>query len=270
MMWGLRFGYWRGAEPDTLARRYYGASPMPRATLQIFAKPPLPGLVKTRLAATIGDDAAAAVYRDLVLRTLGIAVSARRAGIVRDLELWIAPDADPGPLATWGEQLQCALRSQRGANLGERMRNALQSSLVAGSPALLIGTDVPAFDIPYLARAAAALQANDAVVGPAEDGGYVLIGLAREVEAFDGIRWGTPDVMAETRAKLAAAGIGWPSCRRCGTSIPARILRVGRRSAAAKCAPSRRRSPDRSCASAERRVRLTSEIGPDNLASQSS
>ena len=183
---------------------------MPRATLQIFAKPPLPGLVKTRLAATIGDDAAAAVYRDLVLRTLGIAASARRAGIVRDLELWIAPDAAPRTARDLGRAAaECALRSQRGANLGERMRNALQSSLAAGSPALLIGTDVPAFDIPYLARAAAALQANDAVVGPAEDGGYVLIGLAREVEAFDGIRWGTPDVMAQTRAKLAAAGIGW-------------------------------------------------------------
>lgn len=208
-MWALRFAYWRGADPGALARRYYGVDAAPRATLQVFAKPPLPGLVKTRLAATIGDEAAAAVYRDLVLRTLGVAVAARRAGIVRDVELWVAPDAEPGLLATWGEQLGIALRNQRGTNLGERMRNALQSSLAAGSPAILIGTDVPGFDIAYLARAAAMLQANDVVVAPSEDGGYVLIGLARDVEAFDGVRWSTPDVMTQTRAKLAAAGVRW-------------------------------------------------------------
>ena len=89
------------------------------------------------------------------------------------------------------------------------MRNALQSSLAEGSPALLIGTDVPGFDIAYLARAAAALQSNDAVVGPAEDGGYVLVGLARDVDAFGGVQWSTPEVMAQTRAKLAAAGVRW-------------------------------------------------------------
>jgi len=205
----LRFAYWRGAKPTALARRYYGIDAAPHATLQIFAKTPLPGLVKTRLAATIGNDAAVAVYRDLVLRTLGVAASARRAGIVRDVELWVAPDAPPGPLANWSEQLGIAMRSQRGANLGERMRNALQSSLAAGSPALLIGTDVPGFDVAYLARAAAALLANDAVIGPAEDGGYVLVGLARDIDLFDGVRWSTPEVMTQTRAKLAAAGIGW-------------------------------------------------------------
>ena len=145
-----------------------------RANLQIFAKPPLPGLVKTRLAATLGDAAAAAVYRDLVLRTLGVAAAARRAGIFADVELWVAPDAPPGSLATWGEQLGIALRIQHGANLGDRMRNALQSSLATGTPAVVVGTDVPGFDIAYLARAAAALQSGEAVVGPAEDGGYVL------------------------------------------------------------------------------------------------
>jgi rSAM/selenodomain-associated transferase 2/rSAM/selenodomain-associated transferase 1 len=208
-MWALRLAYWRGAEPGTLARRYYGSDVATRAKLQIFAKPPLPGLVKTRLAAAIGADAATAVYRDLVLRTLGIAASARRAGIVADVELWVAPDAPPGLLDTWGAQLGIALRTQRGANLGDRMRNALQSSLAEGSPALLIGTDVPGFDIAYLARAAAALQSNDAVVGPAEDGGYVLVGLARDVDAFGGVQWSTPEVMAQTRAKLAAASVRW-------------------------------------------------------------
>jgi hypothetical protein len=86
------------------------------------------------------------------------------------------------------------------------MRRALRASLVRGRRALLIGTDVPGYDVPYLARAAAALERHDAVVGPAEDGGYVLIGLARDVDVFSGVPWSTPEVMAATRTRLAAAG----------------------------------------------------------------
>jgi len=208
-MWALRFAYWRGADPAQLAYRYTGTDPAPRATLQVFAKPPLPGLVKTRLAGAIGNEAAAAVYRDLVLRTLGVAAAARRAGIVRDVELWVAPEAPPGPLATWGERLGIELRTQRGADLGERMRNALRNSLASGHPALVIGTDVPGFDVAYLARAAAALQSHDAVVGPAEDGGYVLIGLARDTDVFTGVEWGSSHVLAQTRARLDGAGLRW-------------------------------------------------------------
>jgi rSAM/selenodomain-associated transferase 1 len=181
----------------------------PRATLQVFAKPPLPGLVKTRLASAIGNEAAASVYRDLVLRTLGVAAAARRAGIVRDVELWVAPEAPPGALATWGQQLGIALRTQQGSDLGDRMREAMRTSLVAGHPALLIGTDVPGFDVAYLARAAAALQSSDAVVGPAEDGGYVLIGLARDADLFTGVHWSTRDVLAQTRARLTAGAMRW-------------------------------------------------------------
>ena len=75
-----------------------------------------------------------------------------------------------------------------------------------GVHALLVGTDVPGYDVAYLARAAAALERHDAVIGPAEDGGYVLVGLARDVDVFGGVPWSTPEVMAATRARLAAAG----------------------------------------------------------------
>jgi rSAM/selenodomain-associated transferase 2/rSAM/selenodomain-associated transferase 1 len=208
-MWALRFAYWRGASPHLLARRYYGRDPLPVPRLQVFAKPPVAGLVKRRLAVSIGDDAALAVYRDLLLRTLRVAAVARRTGIVSDVELWVAPDAPPGPLASWGEQHGFALKTQSGADLGERMRNAARSALEAGMPAIIVGTDAPDLDIAYLARASAALQAGDAVIGPAEDGGYVLIGVARELPIFSDIPWSTPAVLERTRERLRSVASLW-------------------------------------------------------------
>ena len=209
LMWSLRFQYWRGVSPDVLARRYYGRDPLSVPRLQVFAKPPVAGLVKTRLAATIGNDAALAVYRELLFRTLRVASIARRAGIVGDVELWVAPDAPPGALASWGEQHGFALKTQRGADLGERMQDAARTALDAGTPAIIVGTDAPDLDVEYLARASAALQAGDAVIGPAEDGGYVLIGVSRALPIFDDMPWSTPAVVERTRERLRSAAASW-------------------------------------------------------------
>ncbi len=93
-MWRWRFAYWRGASPADLAAEYgAGRAPSP-VTLQVFAKNPVPGSVKTRLADAIGADEAAALYVRLVERTLATAVAARAGGIVDRVELWCAPDAD--------------------------------------------------------------------------------------------------------------------------------------------------------------------------------
>ena len=208
-MWALRLAYWRGEPPHALARRYYGRDPLPVPRLQVFAKPPVAGLVKTRLAASIGSDAALAVYRDLLLRTLRLAAMARRAGIVSEVELWVAPEADPGALASWGEQHGFVLKTQHGADLGARMQAAVRSALRAGTSAIIIGTDAPELDIEYMARAAAALQSGDAVIGPAEDGGYVLIGATRELPIFEGIPWSTPAVVERTRDRLRQASARW-------------------------------------------------------------
>ena len=94
-------------------------------------------------------------------------------------------------------------------DLGARMRHALHSALASRSHAILIGTDCPLLDVSYLACASAALDDHPAVFGPAEDGGYVLVGLARAVDAFSGIPWSTADTMALTRAKLAAQRVRW-------------------------------------------------------------
>jgi rSAM/selenodomain-associated transferase 2/rSAM/selenodomain-associated transferase 1 len=204
-MWALRWAYWRGADPRELAKRYYGVEPRDPPTLQVFAKAPVPGRVKTRLARTIGDDAAAAAYRALAERTLATAETAGRAGVVGAVELWLDPESDPAAIAPWRERYGVTIETQAGDDLGARMHHALRTSIARGHSALLIGTDVPGYDVAYLARAAAELERHDAVIGPADDGGYVLIGLARDIDVFRGVPWSTPDVMTATRARLAAA-----------------------------------------------------------------
>jgi len=208
-MWRLRHAYWRGADPDELARRYYGVAPPPRPVLQVFAKAPAPGRVKTRLAQAIGSEAAARAYAALAEHTLRVAAAARRAGVVGAVELWVEPGAPVGSFDSWTGEFDVRVREQRGADLGERMHAALRDALTRGHPALLIGTDVPGYDVPYLAQAAAALATHDAAIGPAEDGGYVLIGLARDVDAFSGIAWSSGGVLEATRAMLAGAHVRW-------------------------------------------------------------
>jgi hypothetical protein len=122
------------------------------------------------------------------------------------IELWLDPESDPAAIVPWRDRFGVTIETQVGEDLGARMRNALRSSTTRGVPALLVGTDVPGYDVAYLARAVAALERHDAVVGPAEDGGYVLIGLACDIDVFGGIAWSTADVMAATRARLAACG----------------------------------------------------------------
>jgi rSAM/selenodomain-associated transferase 2/rSAM/selenodomain-associated transferase 1 len=211
LMWRLRAAWALGADPAALATRYRSSrrSPPSSAVLQVFAKAPLPGAVKTRLARTLGELAAADAYRALVEHTLGIAAEARRRGVVDAIELWCAPDATHPALVAWARSCGASLHAQHGDDLGQRMAHAMNDALARGTRPVLIGTDCPAVDVGYLAAAVEALDAHDAVFGPVEDGGYALVALSRTVDAFRGIAWSTPRVMAETRAALESAGARW-------------------------------------------------------------
>jgi len=205
-MWRTRFDYWRGVPAETLARRYYPPSP---AALLVFAKDPRPGAVKTRLATALGETGAATLYRDLVERTLRTATQAREKGIVGDVIVHGTPSIRTTAFANWERVHRIVLAEQSQGDLGARMRAALEGALQRGGRALLIGTDAPAIDVAYIAQAADALDSHDAVFGPAEDGGYVLIGLRRPLDLFGGIAWGQADVMALTRARLRQLGASW-------------------------------------------------------------
>lgn len=214
-MWRWRLAYWCGAHPARLAAEYATEYATDRArskapvVLQVFAKNPVAGEVKTRLAAAIGPGAAAALYARLVETTLATAAAARAAGVVDRVELWCAPDPRAPAFAAWRDRYRVSLCAQRGDDLGARMREALETAVGSGARAILVGTDCPALDVAYLARAAAALDRTDAVFGPVEDGGYALVGTSRRVDAFSGIPWSAADTMDATRRRLLALGAAW-------------------------------------------------------------
>ncbi len=180
-----------------------------RTRLIVFAKLPVAGRVKTRLAATIGAAGALRVHRRLLEATFALA---RDSGA--DVLEWRYDDAGaaPGsPEAALPEALAAlgwCVGPQRGGDLGARMREALETALAAGDRPVLVGGDCPVLGADDLRQAFGALAAADAVFAPAEDGGYALVGLSRPApELFEGVPWGTPGVMSITRARAAAAGV---------------------------------------------------------------
>lgn len=168
----------------------------------IFAKAPVPGLVKTRLIPALGAIGAADLHRHLVRRTICVATEAA----IGPIELWCAPDTDHPFFAGCQRDFGITLQSQGEGDLGKRMQRAMEAALMRSPRAILIGSDIPALRAGYLRVADQALHiGHDIVLGPAEDGGYVLIGLVlSNNELYRDIPWGGAMVLAETRRRIAA------------------------------------------------------------------
>lgn len=164
--------------------------------LVIFAKAPQRGRVKSRLAEGIGAAAALQFYR----RTL--ATLLRRVGSDPRWRsvLAVTPDRAARSARRWPMKLP--RRGQGTGELGARMARALRDYPVG--PVCIIGADIPDIDAPLVWRAFQALAAADVVFGPAEDGGYWLVGAqsGRRFNFFDGVRWSTKHALADTRARL--------------------------------------------------------------------
>jgi uncharacterized protein len=176
-----------------------GETPEP-VGIAILAKAPLPGLVKTRLIPVLGPQGAARLQHALVVRTVETAC---RAG-TGPVTLWTSLDPDHGIFSALASQFDLRLARQHDGDLGARMLAAIEAG-----PTLVIGNDCPALTPLHLQEAAAALRdGNDAVIIPAADGGYVLIGLRQPQPAlFCAMRWSVPTVLAETRRRLAQCGL---------------------------------------------------------------
>jgi rSAM/selenodomain-associated transferase 1 len=170
----------------------------PRRNLIIFAKAPRYGAVKRRLAAGIGEAAALRFYR---ATTDGLIRRVARDPRWRS-SLWITPDGAARRGGFWPPDI--SRRAQGGGDLGARMLRALAAS--GPGPALLIGSDIPDIRAEHLAEAFALLGQNDAVFGPAEDGGFWLVGLRRPNRhpgLFRGVRWSTEHALADSLANIA-------------------------------------------------------------------
>ena len=183
----------------------------PEPALIVFARAPEPGRVKTRLVALLGEKGAARLHARLVKRTLRTAKKARFGSI----ELCCSPRPGLPFFVKCQRQFDVALRLQVGGNLGERMYRAFKRALRRHPYVVLIGSDCPALRPADLRAAARVLRDGaDAVLAPAEDGGYPLIGLRRvSRRLFDGIAWGGPLVLAQTRRRLKALRWRWRELR---------------------------------------------------------
>jgi rSAM/selenodomain-associated transferase 1 len=179
----------------------------PNARLLIFAKAPVPGRVKTRLAGWFGARGAAELYKRWLRRTLAIAVSARWCPV----ELWCAPEIRHGFFAACRREYGVRLRRQCAGDLGRRMNHALNRTLSEGHDGVLIGGDCVSLGQAELWNALHQLATGpEVVLGPAVDGGYVLVGLRQPCSRmFRGIAWGTATVMAATRRRLRRTGVEW-------------------------------------------------------------
>jgi len=164
--------------------------------LLLFIRNPQKGKVKTRLAATIGDDVTLELYRQFVLSMLStikkggfpfhICLHPKRA--LNDLKGWLGPEYRYLP--------------QRGRDLGERMKNGFLDTFTRGfEKVVLIGSDIPDLPPSFIEEAFASLSEMDAVIGPSYDGGYYLIGFKNESfspRVFEGIAWGTEKIFKGT------------------------------------------------------------------------
>jgi rSAM/selenodomain-associated transferase 1 len=186
-----------GAHPPALT---------PDLAIAVFAKAPVPGQAKTRLIPLLGADGAARLQAQLLDAALAKATAVGGAACT----LWVAGALDHPAVAAAAARYAVAVQPQQGADLGARMHAAIAHTLGSARASigncLLIGTDCPALTTAHLAQAAAALATHDVVLGPADDGGYVLIGMRQpQATLFKDIAWGSSTVLQATRARIAVA-----------------------------------------------------------------
>ena len=173
--------------------------------LLVFTRTPDPGSVKTRLLSVMDAQRAVTIQADLLQRTLETA----RASTTDEIELWCTPTTQHPVLLELKDRFSLTLRSQAGADLGERMSFAMEQALQVYRHVALVGSDcmdLAAADIDLALEQLGA--GTDIVLGPAHDGGYYLVGLSRLYrQLFAGIKWGTDQVLQDTRKRVAQLGL---------------------------------------------------------------
>ncbi|MFZ2947877.1 MAG: TIGR04282 family arsenosugar biosynthesis glycosyltransferase [Desulfuromonadaceae bacterium] len=173
--------------------------------LIVFAREPLPGAVKSRLAASIGDQAAADLYETMLEDVLK---GVRQLDDVAHVVYWACEEES---LPRLSEKYRCPSRRQIPGDLGQRMRGAFGEMFADGSDVCcIIGSDAPDLPLPYIREACRLLETEraDVVLGPSRDGGYYLIGM-RQVwpQFFTDIPWGSASVLELSLEAARNAGL---------------------------------------------------------------
>ncbi|MFK8043502.1 TIGR04282 family arsenosugar biosynthesis glycosyltransferase [Congregibacter sp.] len=175
-----------------------------RRLLQQFARYPERGKVKTRLQTQLTAQESCDVHESLLLRTARTLVHSE----LGDRELWLDRAGEHATLTLALSMGMTGPYLQRGSDLGERMYAALRDGLAHADAVVLVGSDCPVLSREYLLAAFQALGSADVVLGPAEDGGFVLIGCTKVHEdMFAGVSWGGDEVLETTRANLESLGL---------------------------------------------------------------
>lgn len=173
----------------------------------VFAKAPIAGHAKTRLTPALGAEGAAALHARLVEHILQISTEAELCPV----ELWRAGEVEHEFFHRCAQQFALTLKTQHQGDLGLRMYLAFEEALATNDYAIIVGSDCPGLTAHDFAAALTALRNGaDCVLSPADDGGYVLIGLRRtDLALFSGIDWGTAQVLQQTKARLTQLGWCW-------------------------------------------------------------
>src|SRR5574341_184543 len=182
---------------------------MPRTTINrillIFLKYPEPGKVKTRLAQYIGKEKAAHIY-SVMAETIIYRVSKSRE---YKTIAFFDPPGRKSDIENWLSNNDCKFLPQEGNYLGERMANAFSKAFALGADkVVIIGTDCIDISNDLISEAFSTLDITDVILGPAEDGGYYLLGLKKLIpEIFNNIDWSTNRVLNQTLKTLREKGL---------------------------------------------------------------
>ena len=176
--------------------------------LGVFGKQPVRGKVKTRLAAGLGDDAAAAIHEAMLFDTLET-WSSRSILEPGGRRVLVYAPADAGPWFDPRVPEAFALQPQVEGDLGTRMRAFFTGEFDDGATrVVLIGSDSPTLDPTLVITAFLCLEGRDVVIGPSTDGGYYLIGARDSVPPlFDEISWSSASVLGQTIDRLKDTGL---------------------------------------------------------------
>lgn len=171
----------------------------------VFAKAPVQGDVNTRLIPELGVELATDLQADLIRSRLKEFKQSRLC----ELQLWCSPDVGHEFFERCKEEFCVPLCRQTGRDLGARMSHAIKTNIGKYKHVVLIGTDAPALDLKQIDHAIKLLHNNNEIVlVPAEDGGYVLIGMNQHYrDVFLSVPWGTGGVLRKTRGNVIALGI---------------------------------------------------------------